>query len=161
MDTPLHTLVIGAGHAGLSMSRELQRRGLSHAVLERDRVGASWRRRWDGFHLNTPGEINVLPDAEAPGEAGGFLSRDAWVATLEDYVARHGLPVREGVEVRAVHPEGRGYAVETSQGSHYADNVVLCSGDQNAPRVPGVGRESSHAIRAACCPSDPRVRRAA
>jgi ribulose 1,5-bisphosphate synthetase/thiazole synthase len=40
--------VVGAGQAGLAASWYLQLLGIDHVVLERDRVGESWRSaRWD------------------------------------------------------------------------------------------------------------------
>ncbi len=49
------TVVIGAGQAGLAASRELLVRGVDHVVLERGRVGETWRsQRWESFVLNTP-----------------------------------------------------------------------------------------------------------
>jgi cation diffusion facilitator CzcD-associated flavoprotein CzcO len=47
-------VIVGAGQAGLAMSRELARRGLEHVVLERGRVGETWRGRWESFCLVTP-----------------------------------------------------------------------------------------------------------
>jgi putative flavoprotein involved in K+ transport len=38
-------VIVGAGQAGLAMSRELARRDLEHVVLERGRVGQTWRGR--------------------------------------------------------------------------------------------------------------------
>ncbi|MDH5673644.1 MAG: NAD(P)/FAD-dependent oxidoreductase [Myxococcales bacterium] len=132
----MNTLVVGAGQAGLAMSRCLQREGIEHVVLERQSVGSSWRERWDSFHLNTPGRINVLPDADVPGAADAFLHRDEWVAYMDAYRAKHELPIRCDVEVRAIVPAGAHYEVETQDGLLRARNVILCSGDQNAPRVP-------------------------
>jgi len=44
------TIVIGGGQAGLSASYYLTRHGREHLVLERGRVGETWRsQRWDGF----------------------------------------------------------------------------------------------------------------
>src|SRR5690349_11786043 len=58
----IETVVIGAGQAGLSTSYWLRARGLTHLVLERGRVGETWRsQRWDGFYLNTPRWANRLP----------------------------------------------------------------------------------------------------
>ena len=37
--------VVGAGQAGLAVSRELGLLGVEHAVLERGRVGETWRGR--------------------------------------------------------------------------------------------------------------------
>ena len=36
-------VVIGAGHAGLAMSRRLTERSIDHVVLERGEVANSWR----------------------------------------------------------------------------------------------------------------------
>ena len=38
------TVVIGAGHAGLAMSKCLSDRSIDHVVLERGEVANSWRR---------------------------------------------------------------------------------------------------------------------
>ena len=43
------TVVIGAGHAGLAMSRCLAERAIDHVVLERGEVANSWRTRALGF----------------------------------------------------------------------------------------------------------------
>lgn len=43
-------VVVGAGQAGLAVSYYLQAFGVEHVVLERGRVGESWRSaRWDSF----------------------------------------------------------------------------------------------------------------
>ena len=60
MDT--NTVVIGAGHAGLAMSRCLVDRGVEHVVIERGRLGERWRTaRWDSFRLLTPAWMTRLP----------------------------------------------------------------------------------------------------
>ena len=43
------------------MSHELQASGIDHVVLERGRVGQSWRDRWDSFCLVTPNWYVQLP----------------------------------------------------------------------------------------------------
>ena len=49
------TVVIGAGHGGLAMSRCLSDRSIDHVVLERSEVANSWRtERWDSLRLLTP-----------------------------------------------------------------------------------------------------------
>ncbi len=58
----IDTLVIGAGHAGLAMSRSLTDRGLDHIVLERGRLGrAVAHERWDSLRLLTPNWMTRLP----------------------------------------------------------------------------------------------------
>ena len=58
----IHTLVIGAGQAGLAMSRCLTDAGLDHVVLERGRIAERWRsERWDSLRLLTPNWVTRLP----------------------------------------------------------------------------------------------------
>ena len=55
-------VVVGAGQAGLAMSRHLAAAGLDHVVLERGEVAASWRtERWDSLRLLTPNWMCRLP----------------------------------------------------------------------------------------------------
>jgi cation diffusion facilitator CzcD-associated flavoprotein CzcO len=49
------TVIIGAGQAGLAMSRCLTERSIDHVLLERGEVANSWRSgRWDSLRLLTP-----------------------------------------------------------------------------------------------------------
>jgi putative flavoprotein involved in K+ transport len=50
----VQVVVIGAGQAGLAVSHELSELGVGHVVLERARVGQTWRGLWDSFCLVTP-----------------------------------------------------------------------------------------------------------
>ena len=54
-------VVVGAGQAGLAVSRELGQAGVAHVVLERGRVAQAWRDRWDSFCLVTPNWSAQLP----------------------------------------------------------------------------------------------------
>ena len=67
------TAVIGAGQAGLGVSRSLIERGIDHVVLERARIGETWRsQRWDSFRVNTPNRMNGLPDLDFDGDPDAF-----------------------------------------------------------------------------------------
>ncbi|TIU71024.1 MAG: FAD-binding protein, partial [Mesorhizobium sp.] len=51
----LDAVVVGAGWAGLGVSYALAQADMRHCVLERGRVGETWRtQRWDSFHFNLP-----------------------------------------------------------------------------------------------------------
>jgi hypothetical protein len=97
--------VIGAGQAGLAVSHELSERGVDHVVLERARVGQTWRGLWDSFCLVTPNWTMSLPGFPYAGDdPEGFVARDGIVGYLEGYASSFGAPVREGVSVDSLEP---------------------------------------------------------
>jgi Pyridine nucleotide-disulphide oxidoreductase len=66
-DAVIDCAVVGAGPAGLAASAALTRRGVEHVVLERGRVGQSWReQRWDSLRLNNPGWMKPMLGEQAP-----------------------------------------------------------------------------------------------
>jgi len=138
--TDVDTVVVGGGQAGLAVSRLLSKQGITHVVLERGSVGNSWRtQRWESFHLNTPNSVNVLPDDDYEGnEPGGFGTGAELVAYLDGYRRRYDLPVVEKTVVTAIRSVDGGYEVEASDGLRRCRNVVLCTGDQNHPRIPRI-----------------------
>ena len=77
-------VVVGAGQAGLAVSSELSQAGTEHVVLERGRVGQSWRDRWDSFCLVTPNWAIGLPRGSYDGDdPDGFMQRDEIAAFLD------------------------------------------------------------------------------
>ena len=109
MPERIGTVIIGGGQAGLSVSRELGQAGVGHVVLERGRVGQSWRGRWDSFCLVTPNWSVQLPGHSYDGpDPDGFMPRDDLVRYFEHYATAIDAPLREGVEVSSVSPEPGG-----------------------------------------------------
>lgn len=125
----LDALVIGAGQAGLASSYCLRELGVSHLVLERDRVASRWRRRWDSFRMATPNTGADLPGYPYPGDdADGFMTRDEVVALLEGYARSFAPPLRCGVTVHAVEDADGEFLVHGSDGTYRAANVVVATG---------------------------------
>lgn len=139
---PIDTVVIGAGHAGLSASRALQLEGVEHVVLERGRVGETWRnQRWESFRLNTPGFINKLVDGPEFGD--GFGSTTDLLSYFERYIEKFGLPVVEQTNVERVEPVDGDYLVQTDADTFRARHIVVCSGVQNVPVTPAMSESLS------------------
>jgi len=138
MNDRLDTVVVGGGQAGLAVSHELAEAGVPHVVLERGRVGQTWRGRWDSFCLVTPNWSVQLPGHHYDGDdPDGFMPRDQIVAYLERYAASFDAPVREGVEVTALRAGSNGQlGLDTSDGSIEARNVVLSTGAYQRPNRP-------------------------
>lgn len=133
------TVVVGAGHAGLALSKLLGERDVEHVVLERGRVAERWRsERWDSFTLLTPNWATWLPGWRYDGpEPDGFMSREQIVDYLERFGRSFDAPVREGVEVQSLEAaNGDGYRLRTADGELLARSVVLATGPFQAPRLP-------------------------
>jgi putative flavoprotein involved in K+ transport len=145
--TTVDTVVIGAGHAGLAVSRLLTGAGHDHVVLERGRVAERWRtERWDSLHLLTPSWMTRLPGLGYEGpDPDGYLSAGQLVGHLEGYAASFGAPVLGGTTVEQVRVSGRGggrYAVATDRGDWLTNNVVVATGPHHTPVIPaGLGRD--------------------
>ncbi len=126
--------IVGAGPAGLAASAALADRGVAHTVLERGRVGESWRtQRWDSFRLNTPGWMNEMLGEQARDH---FATRAEVVERLEALAAT--CPVREGVRVSRLAPDDEGFELRTTDGEVRVRTVVVATGDQNEPLVPAL-----------------------
>ena len=138
MSDGAETVVVGGGQAGLAVSHELTDAGVPHVVLERGRIGQTWRGRWDSFCLVTPNWSLQLPGHAYDGDdPHGFMPRDEIVAYLERYAAGFRAPVHEGVEVTALRQRpGGGLVLETSEGELDVRNVVLGTGAYQRPHRP-------------------------
>ena len=138
MTEQIDVVIVGGGQAGLAVSHELTQAGVAHVVLERGRVGQTWRGWWDSFCLMAPNWTVQLPGHPYDGDdPDGFMARDDVVAYLERYAAgvrgagargrrRHVDRARRRRRVRA----------ETSAGQIAARTVVLGTGAYQRPRRP-------------------------
>ncbi len=137
-------IVCGAGAAGLATAAALQAAGAEAIVLERaEKVAASWRARYDGLRLNTPGWMSTQPGYRATiRRYGEYPPRDMWIRYLEDYAAHHRIDVRFGRHVRRLGPADGGWRVETDGGDMQARFVVIATGFDHDPYLPDwPGRE--------------------
>src|SRR5436853_5120586 len=107
----LDVAVIGAGHAGLSISYCLKQNTLNHLVFERERIGEAWRsQRWDSFVMNTANKNNILPGQTYSGaKPDGFGTAHEFVSSLEAYTGEFQLPVAEHAKVISVEKPDNGY----------------------------------------------------
>jgi putative flavoprotein involved in K+ transport len=143
----LDVVIVGGGQAGLATAFHLTEAGLDFVVLEKGRVGETWRtQRWDSFTLNTPNWGNGLPGAAYEGtDPFGFMTHGELTASFETYVERFDLPVRTGVTVTRVQRSDRDgrflVAAESAAGDLMEFNakaVVIASGILQSPRVPPI-----------------------
>ena len=138
----IDTVVIGAGHAGLAVSRLLTREGRDHVVIERGRLAESWRSsRWDSLHLLTPNWMTRLPGWPYAGpDKDGFMAAGQLVSHLERYATSFGAPVLPDTTVEDVSPAGTGYQVVTDRGVWHTRHVVIATGPAGHPHIPAAVR---------------------
>ena len=132
--------VVGAGHAGLAMSRRLTERSIDHVVLERGEVANSWRtQRWPSLRLLTPNWQTRLPGHDYAGDdPDGFMPAGEVVATLTGYARLVGAPVRTVTTVRTLRAGPQGFHIRANDDLLRARAVVLATGACILPAVPGI-----------------------
>ena len=132
------------------MSQCLSEHSVDHVVLERGRVGNSWRtERWDSLCLLTPNWQSRLPGYRYEScDADGFMTMPEVIGFIEDYAAAISAPVHEETEVTSVRADRDGFRVATDQGEWRCQTVVLASGACNLADVPALGRDVPPSIHA-------------
>ncbi len=133
-------VVVGAGQAGLATSHHLTRLGVEHVVLDRGRVGETWRTgRWDSFHLNTPNWATQLPGLRPThAEPDAFAPLTEVVELLARYAEDIGAPVQRA-EVTSLRAASTSFELTLADDALEARSVVVATGafQQPAARTPG------------------------
>ncbi len=143
------TVIIGAGHAGLAMSRCLSQRSIDHVVLERGEVANSWRHeRWDSLRLLTPNWQNKLPGHGYQGhDPDGYLTMPEVIDFISSYAETISAPVHTGTTVLSVLPVDAGYRIITDRGEWRCRTLVIASGAFNIPVVPAFSEVVPTSVR--------------
>jgi putative flavoprotein involved in K+ transport len=143
----VETIIIGAGQAGLAVGYHLARRGRPFVILEgSERIGDSWRNRWDSLRVFTPARYSGLPGSRFPGPARSFPRKDEVADFVEAYARQFDLPVRTRMQVNGLRREGNRYVVSSGDLRFDASNVVVATGAFRAPRIPAFAGELDSGI---------------
>jgi putative flavoprotein involved in K+ transport len=133
----IHTIIIGAGQAGLAVSRSLTDQGIDHLLIERGRVAQRWEERWDSLRLLSPNWMTRLPGWRYSGpDPDGFMSKNEVISFLRSYARSFRAPVLEETVVHDVRQAGDEWHVSTDRGTWQAQNVVIATGHCDVPNVP-------------------------
>jgi putative flavoprotein involved in K+ transport len=142
MKSTYDTIVIGGGQAGLAAAYHLSKAGRDFVVLdENDRVGDSWRTRWDSLRLFTPAKFSSLPGLKHDAPKWSFPTKDEMGEYLAGYAEQFDLAVRTGVHVdRLTRADGR-FVVIAGDDRFEADNVIVATGAHRVPKMPAFASE--------------------
>jgi putative flavoprotein involved in K+ transport len=136
------TVIVGGGQAGLAVGYHLAQRERQFVILDAaERVGDSWRGRWDSLHVYTPARYSGLPGRPFPGPGLSYPGKEDVADYLEAYAAHFDLPLRTGVRVDGISRNGNGYVLVSGESRFEADSVVVASGAYHGPRVPAFAAE--------------------
>jgi putative flavoprotein involved in K+ transport len=131
------TVVIGSGQAGLAMGYYLAREDRDFVILDAgDRVGETWRNRWDSLRLFTPAFHDGLPGMPFPVPGGYFPTKDETADYLEAYAKKFALPVRFGRRVDSLARHEDGYLLSAGDERYVSEHVVVATGPYQHPKIP-------------------------
>ena len=132
--------IIGAGQAGLAMSRCLTDHSVDHVVLERGRVAESWRsQRWDSLRLLTPNWMSRLPSHRYTGpDPEGFMTMPEVTRYLSAYADSFAAPVQDETRVFRARRTDAGFVLDTNQGVVTSRFLVVATGAAAQPSIPDI-----------------------
>lgn len=140
-------LVIGGGQTGLAMGYQLQRSGCDFAIIDSNqRIGETWRNRWDSLKLLTPARYSGLPGKAFPAAPLHFALRDEYVAYLEDYAKSFNIPVQHGVTARRLELEQDGFRADCGDVVFHAAHVVVATGPWSFAIKPEAAKEIDKSV---------------
>jgi len=145
--TETAVIIVGAGASGLSSAGALQQRGIGAVVLEQDeRLGSTWAGRYDRLHLHTVRGFSGLAHYPIPSSYSPYLSRDEFVAYLNDYADHFSLHIKTECLVQKIRMQAGNpplWTVATTAGDLHCRVVVIATGQYRIPILPHwPGRES-------------------
>ena len=142
-DTDPAVLIVGGGHAGLSIAARLKALNVDAAVVDRHaRIGDNWRKRYHALTLHNRKHVNHFPYLPFPPDWPTYIPKDMLADWLEAYAEKLGLDFRTGTEVCGASYEGGRWTVdlrgEGGTRTLRARHMVMATGVSGIPSVPAV-----------------------
>lgn len=134
-----HTIIIGAGQAGLTAGFYLKRVVRSLLILEASKeVGSSWKSRYDALTLLTPAKYNALPKFGFPLPPGQHPDKNEMASYLKHYAGFNDLPVHLNQTVKLLKKQNGDFWIESDINSYVTSNVIIATGAHQHPRYPKI-----------------------
>lgn len=132
-----HTLIIGAGAAGLASAACLQSEGIDFIILEKNsQVANAWRNHYERLHLHTSKSWSSLPFKTFGSAVPKYPSRRHVVEYLDNYAAEMNIHPVFNAEVFSAKRERNKWNIETSQGAYQSRYVIMATGMNAKPKMP-------------------------
>ena len=139
-------LVVGGGHAGLSMAARLAQRQVDTLIVDRgERVGDNWRKRYHALTLHNQVYVNHLPYMPFPPNWPVYIPKDKLANWFESYAEAMELNYWTGTEFQGgtydEHEARWTVTLRRADGSVRTlrpRQVVLATGVSGIPNVPSI-----------------------
>jgi cation diffusion facilitator CzcD-associated flavoprotein CzcO len=136
-------LIVGGGHAGLSMAARLKDRGIDALIVDRwPRVGDNWRQRYGALRLHNQIYVNHLPFLRYPDDFPVYIPKDPLADWFETYQQRLQLPYWTGTEFKGGTYQAGRWSVSVERDGEtrelHPQHVVLATGVSGIPSIPDI-----------------------
>jgi len=138
-------LVVGGGHAGLSIAARLTQLGVDTLIVDREsRIGDNWRNRYHALTLHNQVQVNHLPYMPFPPSWPTYIPKDKLAGWFAAYVESLELNYWTGTELaggtygdkeqRWTVTLRRDGATQTLRPRH----IVMATGVSGIPNIPDI-----------------------
>lgn len=140
-------LIIGGGPAGLLTSYYLKRFGLEPLILERDRLGQSWRNMRDSMTMLSPADVRHDltsltfddPISSTQKLKGPFATKEEFISYLDFFALKNSIEISENSSVSSIAASEDSFSVSTEEGHVYNSSiVVVATGVAANPFIPHI-----------------------
>jgi pyridine nucleotide-disulfide oxidoreductase len=143
-------LVVGGGHAGLSIAARLKALNVDTLIVDREaRIGDNWRNRYHALTLHNQVHVNHLPYMPFPANWPAYVPKDKLAGWFEAYAESMELDFWTGTEL-----SGGRYDEKTERWTAdlrmaggtrilHPRHIVMAtgvSGIPNVPEIPGLAK---------------------
>jgi putative flavoprotein involved in K+ transport len=139
-------LVIGGGHAGLTIAARLKQLRIDTLIIDREqRIGDNWRKRYHALTLHNQVQVNHLPYMPFPPNWPVYIPKDKLANWFEAYVESLELNFWTGTEFVGGNydeAEGRWSVVlrrtDGSERAMHPRHVVMATGVSGIANIPEI-----------------------
>lgn len=133
-----HTLIIGAGPAGLAVAGRLRKAGQPFDIVEQSgQIASAWHKHYKRLHLHTVKANSHLPHLPFPKDYPQYVPRHLLVAYYEAYAKKFKIIPEFGQTLEALSPSGRKWVATFRSGQRIeAHHVVIATGVNRQPYLP-------------------------
>ncbi len=139
-------LVVGGGHAGLSIGARLKSLNVEALIVDREnRIGDNWRNRYHALTLHNQVQVNHLPYMPFPANWPSYIPKDKLAGWFEAYAEAMELDFWTGTEFSggAYDEEAQRWTVVLRQAEGGTrtlrpKHIVMATGVSGIPNLPDI-----------------------